>query len=98
MSDSLASAVVGGVENEPVSARLMVLEMTVAAIAARLPQKDLEEVVSMLVFVARSSEAAESVADAPFLPGELGAAGRLATAMLDRISKSRRSDRAAPGN
>ena len=45
------------------SMRLLVLEMTVAAIAARLPKEDLQEIVSMLVFVAKSSEAARDLAD-----------------------------------
>jgi hypothetical protein len=73
--------------------RLLVLEMTVAALVARLPRADFEEVVSMLVFVAKSADAAlgmeNSAADAPHLAG----AGLYATEMLDRIAHSRRDDR-----
>ncbi len=77
------------------SMRLLVLEMTVAAIAARLPQSDLQEVVSMLVFVAKSSEAAQDLDDAPGDAPGLVDASHYATQMLDRIAQSRRSDRAA---
>ncbi|WP_043836682.1 hypothetical protein [Muricoccus aerilatus] len=73
--------------------RLLVLEMTIAAVAARLPQPDFEEVVSMLVFVAKSSDAARAVegpaAEMPYLD----AAERCATAMLNRIAISRRTGR-----
>jgi len=76
-----------------IDTRLRVLEMTVAAMAARLPQPDFEEVISMLVFVAKSAEAAgtleESAAENPFLSD----AGRYATEMLDRIAHSRRGER-----
>lgn len=75
------------------STRLLVLEMTIAAVAARLPQADFEEVVSMLVFVAKSSDAARAVegpaAEAPYLD----AAERCATSMLNRIASSRRTGR-----
>ena len=76
--------------------RLLVLEMTIAAIAARLPQRDLEEVVSTLVFVAKSSEAARDIEDLPEDTARLADASRYATAMLDRIANSRRADR-TPG-
>ncbi|MBP0443621.1 hypothetical protein J8J14_02420 [Roseomonas sp. SSH11] len=73
--------------------RLLVLEMTVAAIAARLPQKDLQEVVSMLVFVAKSSEAARDLEDTPADAPRLVDASHYATEMLDRIAQSRRGER-----
>ena len=78
--------------------RLLVLEMTIAAIAARLPQDDLQEVVSMLVFVAKSSEAArdleEGTSDKGTETPPLVDASHYATEMLQRIAKSRRADRA----
>jgi hypothetical protein len=75
--------------------RLRVLEMTIAAIAARLPQPDLEEVVSMLVFIANSSEAAQDLGGVPADASHLEDARRYATDMLDRIARSRRADRAS---
>ncbi|SHK04191.1 hypothetical protein SAMN02745194_04031 [Roseomonas rosea] len=75
------------------SMRLLVLEMTVAAVAARLPQNDLQEVVSMLVFVAKSSEAARDLDEPPADAPGLTDASHYATQMLDRIAQSRRSDR-----
>lgn len=75
--------------------RLRVLEMTVAAIAARLPQHDFEEIVSMLVFVAKTSDAARDL-DEPSseVPG-LTDASHYATEMLERIARSRRAGRGA---
>lgn len=78
---------------EEIGTRLLVLEMTIAAIAARLPQVDFEEVVSMLVFVANSSDAARDMENLPGSGVPLAEAGRYATAMLDRIAASRRSER-----
>ena len=74
--------------------RLRVLEMTIAAIAARLPKNDLQEVVSMLVFVAKGPETASALANPPEEVPLLESAGHWATVMLDRISRSRASDRA----
>jgi hypothetical protein len=84
------------VEHGASDMRLLVLEMTVAAIAARLPQRDLEEVVATLVFVAKSSEAAQELENLPEEAARLIDASHHATTMLDRIAKSRRSDR-SPG-
>lgn len=84
------------VEHSASDMRLLVLEMTIAAVAARLPQRDLEEVVATLVFVSKSSEAAQELEDVPEEAARLIDASHHATAMLDRISKSRRADR-APG-
>ncbi|HEY8612966.1 MAG TPA: hypothetical protein VIL69_16975 [Roseomonas sp.] len=78
------------------SMRLLVLEMTVAAIVARLPRADFEEVVSMLVFIAKSSEATRDLENLPADAPRLDDARRYATAMLDRIAKSRRAER-TPG-
>lgn len=78
--------------------RLLVLEMTIAAVAARLPQADFDEVVSMLVFVAKSSDAARALDEPPGGAQQLAEAGRCATAMLDRIAASRRAQRGAAGN
>lgn len=69
--------------------------MTIAAIAARLPPPDFEEVVSMLVFVANSADAARDMEGLPVSGAPLAEAGRHATAMLDRIAASRRAERPA---
>lgn len=82
--------------SDDLSTRLLVLEMTIAAVAARLPTVDFEEVVSMLVFVAKSSDAAREIDDPPIEAPRLADAGQYATAMLDRIAASRRSQR-VPG-
>ncbi|WP_376096732.1 hypothetical protein ACE7GA_05415 [Roseomonas sp. CCTCC AB2023176] len=79
--------------------RLHVLEMTVACLAAQLPERSLEEVVSLLVFVAKG---ADSVAEVhPEVRGAIGSAGHHAAALLDRIAKARRVARrpaaASPG-
>ena len=76
--------------------RLHVLEMTVAAVAARLPKKDLEEVAAMLVFVAKGADAAARLEQPPGDMVVLEEAARHATRMLDRISKSRASERSHP--
>jgi len=73
--------------------RLLVLEMTVAALAARLPQVDLEEVVAMLVFIAKGTEATHGMKELPVQGPCLTDAGHFATEMLDRIAQSRRSNR-----
>ena len=75
------------------SVRIHVMEMTLAAIAARLPKNDLQEVVSMLVFVAKGPETAAAMGNPPQEMQILESAGRWATLMLDRISRSRGSDR-----
>ncbi len=81
--------------SEETDMRLLVLEMTVAAVAARLPLEDFQEIVSMLVFVAKSSEAARGLEDRAMGPAQLLDASHYATQMLDRIAQSRRSDRPA---
>ncbi|MCR0982190.1 hypothetical protein [Roseomonas populi] len=92
MSSQVELAASAASEDQEV--RLLVLEMTVAAIAARLPQVDFEEVVSMLVFVAKSSEAAAGeITDLPEGSPRLHDASHFATMMLDRIAASRRSPR-----
>jgi len=73
--------------------RLLVLEMTIAAVAARLPPADFEEVVSMLVFVAKSSDAARDLGELEVDSPRLADASRYATQMLDRIANSRRGER-----
>ncbi|WP_426959753.1 hypothetical protein [Muricoccus radiodurans] len=86
----------GDLSGEDLAMRLHVLEMTVAAIAARLPKPDLDEVASLLVFVARGAEAASDVEGLPPDLPVLGAAGRSATRMLERIAHSRASHRSTP--
>ena len=85
----------GGEAAGGLGTRLLVLEMTVAAIAARLPPADFEEVVSMLVFVAKSAEAAQEIGEVAEDAPRLADAGHYATEMLDRIAQSRRGDRTA---
>jgi hypothetical protein len=79
---------------EAMAMRLMVLEMLVALIAARLPQRDLEEVVGMLVFVANASQET-SEHDVMADSTRLAQAQRYATEMLDRMSKVRKNRRVA---
>ncbi|WP_376098879.1 hypothetical protein ACE7GA_09695 [Roseomonas sp. CCTCC AB2023176] len=76
--------------------RLHVLEMTVAAIAARLPKADLQEVVALLVFVAKGADAATQLEQPPDDTALLEEAASHATRMLDRIAKSRASERGYP--
>lgn len=76
--------------------RLQVLEMTVAAIAARLPKADLQEIASMLVFVAKGADAAAQMEQPPTDTLVLEDAARHATRMLDRIARSRASERTYP--
>ncbi len=73
-------------------ARLLVLEMSVAALIAQLPQQSLEEVASMLCFVADTTEDAEeftaSVGDR-----HLGYIRHWASEMLNRVMVSRKGSR-----
>ncbi|HEY8609815.1 MAG TPA: hypothetical protein VIL69_00830 [Roseomonas sp.] len=73
--------------------RLMVLEMTVAAIAARLPRADLDEIASLLVFVAKGSDATGDLANSPEDSPDLIWAGHHATKLLERIAISRKPGR-----
>jgi hypothetical protein len=73
--------------------RLSVLEMAFAQSAARLPQGDLEAVVSLLVFVAKGTAAAEDLDWVPADAPNLALAQQHATALLERILASRRTDR-----
>ena len=69
-------------------ARVLVLETTVAALIAQLPQESLQEVAGMLAYLAGASDAAEAVA------GEEGSPGYVrewATRMLERVMVSRKS-------
>ena len=80
-------------------ARLLVLEMAVAALIAQLPQQSLGEVASMLCFVAGVTEEAEEIAPSA---GErqLGYVRHWASEMLSRVMVSRkaaRPDALSPG-
>lgn len=92
MSIDLASA---GLDSSPgdTAMRLHVMELTIAVIAARLPKADLEELASLLVFVAKCADGATDMTDPLAARPDLHLAGHYATEMLDRISKVRRSDR-----
>jgi hypothetical protein len=79
--------------DDAIAMRLMVLEMTIAIIAARLPKGDMEEVASALVFVAKCSNAASEMASLPPDSGKLELASHYATEMLERMTKVRRSTR-----
>jgi len=79
------------VEHEDALAmRLMVLEMTVATIAARLPKADMQEVAAVLVFVANCADAALEL-PSPLDRAKLSLAQHYATEMLERMTKVRRS-------
>jgi hypothetical protein len=74
--------------------RLQVLEMVVATIAARLPKRDMDEVASVLVFVANASDAA-SVLGTFADPAKPTLAQHYATEMLYRMTKVRRKARSS---
>jgi hypothetical protein len=82
MSDSLSFS----------EARLLVLEMSVAALIAQLPRPSLEEVAGMLTYVAGISEEAEATVGGV---GEqqLGHVRHWATEMLERVMASRKLPR-----
>lgn len=67
--------------------RLHVLEMTVAAVAARLPEEDFFEVVSLLVFVARGADA---MRDGGLIPTDAEVAEGAATAAADLLARMAR--------
>jgi len=72
--------------------RLSVLEMTIAAVAARLPPDDRAEIAAMLVFVAKGSDAAAAVSVACDNGDVQGRSfGEYAVDMLERIEHSRKS-------
>jgi hypothetical protein len=73
-------------------ARLLVLEMSVAALIAQLPPQSLGEVASMLCFVAGVTEEAEEIAPST---GEqqLGYVRHWASEMLGRVTVSRKAAR-----
>ena len=73
-------------------ARLLVLEMSVAALIAQLPPQSLGEVASMLCFVAGVTEEAEEIAPSA---GErqLGYVRHWASEMLSRVMVSRKAAR-----
>ena len=73
-------------------ARMLVLELSVAALIAQLPQPALEEVAGVLCFVANSTEEAEDL-----IPGcddtSLGHVRHWAGQMLQRVMSSRKASR-----
>ena len=73
-------------------ARLVILEMTVAAVVAQLPPSSLEEVASMLTFVAGLADDTGEVAGKG---GEeqLSHVRRWANEMLNRVMTSRKASR-----
>lgn len=73
-------------------ARLLVLEMSVAALIAQLPQQSLEEVASMLCFVADTTEDAEEFTTA-LGDQQLGYIRHWASEMLHRVMISRKGSR-----
>ena len=74
-------------------ARLLVVEMSVAALIAQQPPQALEEVASLLCFIAGVTEEAEEVASSA---GErqLGHVRHWASEMLQRVMVSRKASRA----
>ena len=73
-------------------ARLLVLEMSVAALIAQLPQPSLEEVAGMLCFVANATEDAEEFTAAAG-DKQLGYIRHWASEMLHRVMVSRKGSR-----
>ena len=78
-------------------ARLLVLEMSVAALIAQLPQQSLEEVASMLCFVASTTEDAEEFTAATG-DRHLGYVRHWASEMLHRVMVSRKGSRTDTSN
>jgi hypothetical protein len=73
-------------------ARLIVLEMCLAAVIAQMPPASLEEVANMLCFVADTTEDVEEITTA--VDGrQLGHVRHWANAMLYRVMVSRRAER-----
>ncbi|WP_426960221.1 hypothetical protein [Muricoccus radiodurans] len=68
--------------------------MAFAAVVARLPQADLEEIASLLVFIAQGSDAAQDLQADADDPSDLNEVRQCATALLERIARSRGADRA----
>ncbi|WP_426955036.1 hypothetical protein [Muricoccus radiodurans] len=77
----------------PTDMRMLVLETAVAVIAARLPRNDFEELVSVLVMIARGPDAFRDEEELSAEITNLTDAAAHATALLERISKVRRSER-----
>jgi len=75
-------------------ARLLVLEMSIAALIAQLPQPSLEEVAGMLCFVANTTEEAEEFTSATG-NRQLGFVRHWASEMLHRVMISRKGSRTA---
>ena len=73
-------------------ARILVLEMTVGALIAQLPHHSLEEVASMLCFVAGATEEAEDISS-EIGEQQLGHVRHWAAEMLDRVLVSRKLGR-----
>lgn len=73
-------------------ARMLVLELSVAALIAQLPPAALEEVAGLLCFVANSAEEAEDL-----IPGDddtsLGHVRHWVDEMLERVMGSRKASR-----
>ncbi len=73
-------------------ARLLVLEMAVAALIAQLPPQSLGEVASILCFVAGGTEEAEEIAPSAG-KRQLGYVRHWASEMLSRVMVSRKLSR-----
>ncbi|MBC7801510.1 MAG: hypothetical protein H7Z10_12885 [Gemmatimonadaceae bacterium] len=74
-------------------ARLLVLELSVAALIAQLPPQSLEEVTCLLCFVANSTEQAEDLALSESGEASLGHVGHWVDEMLQRVMNSRKASR-----
>jgi len=74
------------------NARLLVLEMSIAAVIAQLPKQALDEVAGMLCFVANASEEAGEIA--PHVgEQQLSCVRHWASEMLQRVMVSRKATR-----
>ena len=95
MGDAQGAGAFGGGDSQaPTSteARMLVLELSVAALIAQLSPESLEEVAGLLCFVANSTEDAE---DFSLGTGEtaLGHVRHWADQMLQRVMSSRKASR-----
>ncbi len=78
-------------------ARLLVLEMSVAALIAQLPPQSLEEVTGLLYFVAETTEGVEGVTGTVG-DRQLGHVRYWAREMLGRMIVSRKASRPDPSS
>ena len=97
MSDAQPADVLGSADPQALSSaqvRMLVLELSVAALIAQLPPPSLEEVAGLLCFVVNSTEEAEDLTPNA-KDTSLGHVRHWAGEMLQRVMGSRKGSRAS---